>query len=587
MDKSGQKTSRRGVGKNEFTGDRKLEITKNVGKLYGPTCKKLSEGINKPFETKKSFTPVNPLGRVSQGKMNFEELDPGIMNDTDAYLNLSNTNDNGRNDYHTLLKTKATKEKKMGRMVKAIKELGENNTAITDELEKEEVDENNKEQTKDDKYYRNVTTEYIDDIFANVEKNIHREKELTYVVGAQVKTVNSAINGSCYDGESVISIYDQNKQYYDSVSKYLNKPKNTSVNNIEQKEDDVSVIHQNIDYKEEDNEDDKEYPDIKLKKKDNQDDKKEKPAAQLKKEDDDLFEEVVILDKEDYIDVINNVNNDTIIIEPGIKQPNIFKRMWDNTYGRTSIIITGCSVVLVCAWAITAGIAMARTGVSRNEKVRILPFNNVSKLAPTDLYYNKDVDDKLKFILATVAIELRDKCTDGNSISWGDMQSILAQCPAVQKNPKEKEINETGTFVGEFSDTNVKTWLYKFLKENDTDVFDVARIHDNEIKEVIDFIQNCSTHHFWADDVFNSYDLLDIGMMRFPTKTEPYVKIYRLQLTGLFSGSSFMTASRNITRSISASVYSCKYLPRDDLLERLSPDMIKSTLVKFEHMLTD
>jgi hypothetical protein len=267
------------------------------------------------------------------------------------------------------------------------------------------------------------------------------------------------------------------------------------------------------------------------------------------------------------------------------KKPNIFKRAWATPGGKVGIIAAGIGF-LVVVWLGVSLVATAATPTSVNKKVRVLPFNNVSKLATPNLY-NKEVDDKLKFIFAIVAMELRDKCAEGNSVSWSDMQSILAQCHEVQKNPNEKEINESRTFDGEFSNTNVKTWLYNFLKEKDADVFDVARIYDDEIKEVIDFVQNSSTHHLLANHVFNSYDLLDIGMIRFPTKTEPYIKIYRLQLTGLFSGSSFMTVSRNVSRSISASVYSCKYFPRDDLLDRLPPNMIKNTLVKFEHMLSD
>jgi hypothetical protein len=288
-----------------------------------------------------------------------------------------------------------------------------------------------------------------------------------------------------------------------------------------------------------------------------------------------------LMDKDDKEKLDTKLN----ILKARIRNKNMFQRGWKNKGGKVAILIMGGLVVLTAVYAVAAGIVSATSGVTENKTVRVLPFNNVSKFVPGDIYYNNHVDNRLQFLTATVAIELRNLCNSNNPISWDVMKNVLAQCSALEKNEKDNEVNVTGTFVGEFSDTAMKTWLYNFLKENDMDVFDAARIHDDEINEVIDFVKNSSTHNLLTDHVFNSYDLLDIGMIRFPTKTEPYIKLYRLQLTGLFSGSSFMTVSRNVSRSISASVYSCKYLPRDDLLERLPPDMIKNTLVKFEHML--
>jgi hypothetical protein len=165
------------------------------------------------------------------------------------------------------------------------------------------------------------------------------------------------------------------------------------------------------------------------------------------------------------------------------------------------------------------------------------------------------------------------------------MQHVLAQCTFLEKD--QNELHVSNTFSGDdFSESIVKTWLYDFLKSTDTDVFDAARIHESDIYKVIDFVKNCSTtFNVFASKVSKLYDLLDIGLIRFPTKMDPYIKVYRLQLTGLFSGGTFMMIPHTVNRILSANVYSCKYYPRDDLLKYLPREIIQDTLVQLEHVL--
>jgi hypothetical protein len=283
-------------------------------------------------------------------------------------------------------------------------------------------------------------------------------------------------------------------------------------------------------------------------------------------------------EREEYLKSISEHQKNSRFGGGEEERPNLFRRAWESKTGKTAIIITGGLVALTALYAGIACIVSASKGVSKNEQVRVLPFNNVSMGV-----YNKDVDDRLRFLTATVAIELRNMCDSDNPVSWETIQSVLVQCPVLEKD--EKELYAVEKFDKDLSEESVNTWLYDFLKAKDADVCDAARIHEKEIKGIIAFVQNSSTHHWMADHVSNSYDLLDIGMIRFPTKTNPYIKLYRLQLSGLFSGSSFMTISHGTSRSLSASVYSCKYNPRDELLRRLAPGMVKNTLVKFEHML--
>jgi hypothetical protein len=75
-------------------------------------------------------------------------------------------------------------------------------------------------------------------------------------------------------------------------------------------------------------------------------------------------------------------------------------------------------------------------------------------------------------------------------------------------------------------------------------------------------------------------------MIRFPTKPEPYVKLYRLQLKGTYTGRRASVVTYDEERILTANVTSRKYYPNDDLLQRLAPENIKSTISRFEYMLT-
>jgi hypothetical protein len=191
----------------------------------------------------------------------------------------------------------------------------------------------------------------------------------------------------------------------------------------------------------------------------------------------------------------------------------------------------------------------------------------------------------LNFITAAVSIQLRKLCdTEGADMSWESLEAILAQCPVLEAD--QKRVYGEETFNGEFSEVDVNTWLYDFINKHDGDVLDAARIHDQEIRNIIKFVGDQSVEfNVFSKAVSISTNLIDIGMIRFPTKIDPCVKLYRLQLRGTFVGKKFMMIfSSGVNRSITASVSSHKYYPRDELLQRIQTDAVKNTLEKFESM---
>jgi len=244
----------------------------------------------------------------------------------------------------------------------------------------------------------------------------------------------------------------------------------------------------------------------------------------------------------------------------------------------TLLVIDG----LIATYVFVSGIVRLTRDKKTSAQKKVLPFNTI----PLGTY-NKDIDTRLQFVTAIVALQLKDLYASGEDISWEMMQSVLKQCLVLEED--ENKIEARDTFTGDFSEDNVKSWLYEFLNKHDSDVQNAARIHDAEITEVIDFIVNKSIERDTFLDYFsasetNSFDLIDIGMIRFPTEKNPYVKLYRLQLKGTYSGERLMVMKAD-KRAITASVNSRKYYPREELLQRFSQETIQSILIKFENTL--
>ena len=291
----------------------------------------------------------------------------------------------------------------------------------------------------------------------------------------------------------------------------------------------------------------------------------------------DTFPTMVTLN-ESYATTVQRHSFETRVLDSTVNTASFEARMGiERPRSRKSMVIAAGVCTILAGYLVVSAIVRATSEKQVTEKRRVTPFTETSLGT-----YDKDIDEHLKLITAMVTFQLRKLCnTEGADMSWESLQAILAQCPMLEAD--QDRVYGEETFNGEFSETAVSTWLYDFINRHDSDVLDAARIHSSEINEVIKFVGDQSVGFtLFSKDVSNSYDLIDIGMIRFPTKKDPFVKLYRLQLKGTFSGKRFMIFSSEENRSITVSMSSQKYYPRDELLQRMLPESVKNTLEKFE-----
>ena len=290
----------------------------------------------------------------------------------------------------------------------------------------------------------------------------------------------------------------------------------------------------------------------------------------------DTFPTMVTLN-ESYATTVQRHSFETRVLDSTVNTASFEARMGiERPRSRKSMVIAAGVCTILAGYLVVSAIVRATSEKQVTEKRRVTPFTETSLGT-----YDKDIDEHLKLIISTISLQLRKLCnTEGADMSWESLQAILAQCPMLEAD--QDRVYGEETFNGEFSETAVSTWLYDFINRHDSDVLDAARIHSSEINEVIKFVGDQSVGFtLFSKDVSNSYDLIDIGMIRFPTKKEPFVKLYRLHLIGIFEGRGMLIITEE-TRLIAASVRSQKYYPRDELLQRMLPESVKNTLEKFE-----
>ena len=136
----------------------------------------------------------------------------------------------------------------------------------------------------------------------------------------------------------------------------------------------------------------------------------------------------------------------------------------------STIVVVG----VLAGYAIVSALVRATAGEQVTENRRVMPFTETSLGT-----YDKDIDDHLKLITATISLQLEKLCdTEGADMSWESLQAILAQCPVLE--PDQERVYGEETYSGKFSKVDVNTWLYDFINKHDSDVRDAARIHDQK-----------------------------------------------------------------------------------------------------------
>jgi len=228
---------------------------------------------------------------------------------------------------------------------------------------------------------------------------------------------------------------------------------------------------------------------------------------------------------------------------------------------------------------------------------KVLEFQNI--IAPGE--YNKIKDELLKFATATAALEIKKRCASCENITWDNLEKIMNECVVLEKG-RSSTVNEMKTkTLKDLEDVEdkvgyLKLWFRNLIERADSDVYDAMRLGSDEIDSVMSLVlKDVGVHgdfsvsgickgflSLFANSIHAKKDILDIGMLRFPTEDRPYVKLYRIRLSSRADGDRVLFIGGDMKVSASVELTSRKYYPRLELIKNLSSDFVSTTVSTFE-----
>jgi hypothetical protein len=220
----------------------------------------------------------------------------------------------------------------------------------------------------------------------------------------------------------------------------------------------------------------------------------------------------------------------------------------------------------------------------------ILEFQNI--IAPG--VYDQIKDERLRFVTATAALEIKRMCDSNTNITWSQLEKVMNECVMVEKGD-DSTVNKLETkTLNDLEDVEdkvgyLKLWFRDLVEKADPDVYESMRLKGDEIDSVLDIIlKDVGVHGFlslFASSIHAKKDILDIGFLRFPTDVQPYVKLYRIRVSSSADGVRVLFFGGGMEARVSVELTSRKYYPRMDMFKAISSDVIASKNRIFEKAL--
>jgi hypothetical protein len=242
-----------------------------------------------------------------------------------------------------------------------------------------------------------------------------------------------------------------------------------------------------------------------------------------------------------------------------------------------------CQVVAVAPFAIASLV-----NTDRSDGHKVLEFQNI--IAPEE--YNKITDDRLRFVTATAALKIKRMCDSSTGVTWEQLEKVMNECVILERGGdstvdkmETKTLKNLEDVDGDKSEY-IKLWFRDLIRQADPDVYEAMRLNGCEIDRVIKLaLKDVGVHDFWslfANKIYAREDILDIGMIRFPTEEHPYMKLYRVRVSSRADGARILFFGGGMEACVSIELTSRKYYPRMDMFKTLPSDFVGTVISTFE-----
>lgn len=201
----------------------------------------------------------------------------------------------------------------------------------------------------------------------------------------------------------------------------------------------------------------------------------------------------------------------------------------------------------------------------------------------------KELDENLKVMIAGTLRKM-GKLPDYN---WDTVVSCMMQNPLLERiedsliHRADKLIKKGSNFFkfsGEPDQTivrEVRTWFVNLIADDDV-------LKDTKID--IDFLADIVAQTGATVDSFltlfgkherHERDLVDIGILRYPEKTMPYFKLYRIKVTA-WSDCTRILFAQDDSNGITGEYHCQKFKPCDEVIAKMKPAIIEKAVDEAE-----
>ena len=214
-----------------------------------------------------------------------------------------------------------------------------------------------------------------------------------------------------------------------------------------------------------------------------------------------------------------------------------------------------------------------------------------------------DMDKFLKSILYLTFTTI-DKFVEDNgpeSLTWDVLVSMMDQNVTVQPRAGSEDIYKTDhksldeahwfsthEYAEQSTSDEVNRWLHEFLADPEF----VAIVGEDNLKAISDLFATRGSNvdsfaHVFANNDDHHRTLLDVGIIRIPDITHPYIRLFRIKIEASSHDQRYFVVYQNDCSTLTADLNVKEYQPRPEILEKIKPEILDKAAAAASDMFED
>ena len=292
-----------------------------------------------------------------------------------------------------------------------------------------------------------------------------------------------------------------------------------------------------------------------------------------------------------------------------LSESGIFDTSVTKTFGLSDIHPPESSPTakkLAVSGAVVGALAVAFAGVGscvhtalRGPTKRTLAVSAGVEAPSARAVYDASMDDAHRFATAATVSMISEACAaseaggSGADLPFERLEALLAQSPVLEQRKGSGadvvESVDAGTFGGTDKAGAMRAWVATLASRAARSSGAFARSKTDDLSKVLEF---ASASYPWTDmwdalgRTVQSESVFDASTLVFPTKSDPFVTLVRIQLRVADLYRRRLLVFNGHSGVLSAAVTVRRFSPRAEVIAAVPPAVVASAIAAFEKTLT-